>query len=99
MHSNFLSLVGHNFMASREDYGTTLGGTPRCHVSTCRYETRSQLYALAVKLTSRITELKELITLHAIEGHHGGDLHKDTVHIIGATLDLQEKVGYTASYL
>ena len=37
------------------------------------------------------TELKELINVHADAGHLGGDLKTDTVTIIGATLDLQEK--------
>ncbi|KAH9940457.1 uncharacterized protein BXZ73DRAFT_42641 [Epithele typhae] len=37
-------------------------------------------------------ELKELIALHSTTGHLGGDLQSDTVTIIGATLDLQEKV-------
>lgn len=37
------------------------------------------------------TELKELINLHADAGHLGGDLKTDTVTIIGATLDIQEK--------
>ncbi|CDO69251.1 hypothetical protein BN946_scf185042.g153 [Trametes cinnabarina] len=37
-------------------------------------------------------ELKELIALHAAHGELGGDLQSDTVTIIGATLDLQEKV-------
>ena len=37
-------------------------------------------------------ELKELIALHSHGALHGGDLKKDTVTIIGATLDLQEKV-------
>ena len=36
-------------------------------------------------------ELKELIALHANVGQLGGDLRSDTVTIIGATLDLQEK--------
>ncbi|KAI0072388.1 DUF21-domain-containing protein, partial [Panus rudis PR-1116 ss-1] len=40
----------------------------------------------------RRAELKELIALHATTGSLGGDLKKDTVNIIGATLDLQEKV-------
>lgn len=30
--------------------------------------------------------------MHASQGMHGGDLKTDTVTIIGATLDLQEKV-------
>ncbi len=30
--------------------------------------------------------------MHAEMMHHGGDLASDTVTIIGATLDLQEKV-------
>ena len=30
--------------------------------------------------------------MHSSTGHHGGDLNNDTVTIIGATLDLQEKV-------
>lgn len=35
-------------------------------------------------------ELKELIAMHASgEGGHGGDLDKDTITIVGATLDLQ----------
>ncbi|KAI0329228.1 DUF21-domain-containing protein [Cubamyces sp. BRFM 1775] len=37
-------------------------------------------------------ELKELIALHSATGELGGDLQSDTVTIIGATLDLQEKV-------
>jgi hypothetical protein len=38
------------------------------------------------------TELKELIAMHSTLATHGGDLKTDTVTIIGATLDLQEKV-------
>lgn len=30
--------------------------------------------------------------MHSSTGQHGGDLKNDTVAIIGATLDLQEKV-------
>lgn len=30
--------------------------------------------------------------MHSLQGMHGGDLKTDTVTIIGATLDLQEKV-------
>ncbi|RXW20056.1 hypothetical protein EST38_g5808 [Candolleomyces aberdarensis] len=37
-------------------------------------------------------ELKELIAMHSSHATHGGDLKTDTVAIIGATLDLQEKV-------
>jgi hypothetical protein len=37
-------------------------------------------------------ELKELIAFHSHGALHGGDLKNDTVTIIGATLDLQEKV-------
>ncbi|TFK44514.1 hypothetical protein BDQ12DRAFT_673130 [Crucibulum laeve] len=40
----------------------------------------------------RRAELKELIALHSTTSPHGGDLNSDTVTIIGATLDLQEKV-------
>ncbi|KAN0124199.1 DUF21 domain containing protein [Russula decolorans] len=39
----------------------------------------------------RRAELKELIALHSSLGEYGGDLRTDTVTIIGATLDLQEK--------
>lgn len=39
-----------------------------------------------------VTELKELIAMHSSMATHGGDLKTDTVTIIGATLDLQEKV-------
>ena len=39
-----------------------------------------------------VTELKELIAMHSSTSAHGGDLKSDTVTIIGATLDLQEKV-------
>lgn len=38
------------------------------------------------------TELKELIAMHSSMSPLGGDLKTDTVTIIGATLDLQEKV-------
>ncbi|KAF7307580.1 CNNM transmembrane domain-containing protein [Mycena indigotica] len=37
-------------------------------------------------------QLKELIAMHSSLATHGGDLKTDTVTIIGATLDLQEKV-------
>ncbi|KAJ7511808.1 hypothetical protein B0H11DRAFT_1844761 [Mycena galericulata] len=40
----------------------------------------------------RRAELKELIAMHSSHATHGGDLRNDTVTIIGATLDLQEKV-------
>ncbi|RPD63797.1 DUF21-domain-containing protein [Lentinus tigrinus ALCF2SS1-6] len=40
----------------------------------------------------RRAELKELIALHSTAGELGGDLQRDTITIIGATLDLQEKV-------
>ncbi|KAF8152292.1 hypothetical protein B0H34DRAFT_724589 [Crassisporium funariophilum] len=40
----------------------------------------------------RRAELKELIAMHSSHATHGGDLKVDTVTIIGATLDLQEKV-------
>ncbi|KAG6330079.1 hypothetical protein ID866_9011 [Astraeus odoratus] len=40
----------------------------------------------------RRAELKELIAMHSSISPHGGDLNTDTVTIIGATLDLQEKV-------
>lgn len=40
----------------------------------------------------RRAELKELIAMHSSHATHGGDLKLDTVTIIGATLDLQEKV-------
>ncbi|EEB91980.1 hypothetical protein MPER_09574, partial [Moniliophthora perniciosa FA553] len=39
----------------------------------------------------RRAELKELIAMHSSMGTYGGDLKTDTVTIIGATLDLQEK--------
>lgn len=42
-------------------------------------------------------ELKELIAMHGSHEAHGGDLKTDTVTIIGATLDLQEKVVRQAS--
>jgi len=42
--------------------------------------------------TSWYPELKELIAMHSSAGEHGGDLNTDTITIIGATLDLQEKV-------
>ncbi|KAI0067517.1 DUF21-domain-containing protein [Artomyces pyxidatus] len=44
----------------------------------------------------RRAELKELIALHSSVGHYGGDLRSDTVTIIGATLDLQEKTAKQA---
>ncbi|KAI6024417.1 hypothetical protein EDC04DRAFT_2900050 [Pisolithus marmoratus] len=40
----------------------------------------------------RRAELKELIAMHSSISSLGGDLKTDTVTIIGATLDLQEKV-------
>jgi hypothetical protein len=42
-------------------------------------------------------ELKELIALHSSVGEYGGDLRSDTVTIIGATLDLQEKTAVHVS--
>ena len=43
------------------------------------------------------SELKELIAMHSSMSSLGGDLKSDTVTIIGATLDLQEKVVKQAS--
>lgn len=40
----------------------------------------------------RRAELKELVNLHAVQGEHGGDLNKDVVTIVGAAIDLQERV-------
>ena len=40
----------------------------------------------------RRAELKELINMHGDDEKHGGDLNRDTITIVGATLDLQEKV-------
>jgi hypothetical protein len=48
------------------------------------------LSSLLIVLTTSV-ELKELIALHSSLGEYGGDLRTDTVTIIGATLDLQEK--------
>ena len=48
-------------------------------------------YSSAINLNPP-AELKELIALHSTTGQLGGDLQSDTVTIIGATLDLQEKV-------
>ncbi|EFI27832.1 CBS domain-containing protein [Coprinopsis cinerea okayama7 len=50
------------------------------------------IYRRAGKYISRFGELKELIAMHSASATHGGDLKADTVNIIGATLDLQEKV-------
>ncbi|TFY74732.1 hypothetical protein EWM64_g9280 [Hericium alpestre] len=44
----------------------------------------------------RRAELKELIAMHSSVGELGGDLRSDTVTIIGATLDLQEKTAKQA---
>jgi hypothetical protein len=42
-------------------------------------------------INNNSAELKELIALHSSVGEYGGDLRSDTITIIGATLDLQEK--------
>ncbi|THH14931.1 hypothetical protein EW146_g5473 [Bondarzewia mesenterica] len=44
----------------------------------------------------RRAELKELIAMHSSMGVLGGDLRSDTITIIGATLDLQEKTAKQA---
>jgi hypothetical protein len=49
------------------------------------------LYILSLSCLTTSVELKELIALHSSVGEYGGDLRSDTVTIIGATLDLQEK--------
>lgn len=60
--------------------------------------TEELVYASPFTASSRnphsdiVAELKELIAMHSSMSPHGGDLNKDTVTIIGATLDLQEKV-------
>ena len=46
-----------------------------------------------------LLELKELIAMHSAHAAHGGDLKMDTVTIIGATLDLQEKVVKQVTHL
>ncbi|KAG0147737.1 hypothetical protein CROQUDRAFT_76239 [Cronartium quercuum f. sp. fusiforme G11] len=40
----------------------------------------------------RRAELKELVSLHTRMGEHGGDLNEDVVTIVGAAIDLQERV-------
>lgn len=45
-----------------------------------------------LRIKMAFSELKELIAMHSSHATHGGDLKTDTVTIIGATLDLQEKV-------
>ncbi|MBW0539741.1 hypothetical protein O181_079456 [Austropuccinia psidii MF-1] len=40
----------------------------------------------------RRAELKELINLHSHQGKHGGDLANDVVTIVGAALDMQERI-------
>ena len=55
----------------------------RLHPSFCRQSPSPM---------SLSSELKELIAMHSSQATHGGDLKLDTVTIIGATLDLQEKV-------
>ncbi|KAJ7690635.1 hypothetical protein B0H17DRAFT_935869 [Mycena rosella] len=50
------------------------------------------LLSYSSRLLTDAAELKELIAMHSNAQHHGGDLKIDTVTIIGATLDLQEKV-------
>jgi metal transporter CNNM len=47
----------------------------------------------------RRAELKELIALHSASATRGGDLKNDTVNIIGATLDLQEKEVSQVSFI
>ncbi|KAF8340329.1 uncharacterized protein EI90DRAFT_2906895, partial [Cantharellus anzutake] len=41
-------------------------------------------------------KLKELINMHAVVGHHGGDLQSDTVTIVGGALDFQVKTVHDA---
>ena len=53
-------------------------------------------HSVILVILSSPSELKELIALHSSVGEYGGDLRSDTVTIIGATLDLQEK---TASHV
>ena len=40
----------------------------------------------------RKAELRELLNLHSMAGHHGGDLLGTTVHYAQGALDLQDKV-------
>ncbi|KAF8995446.1 hypothetical protein BDQ17DRAFT_1250645 [Cyathus striatus] len=48
-------------------------------------------HGIIYRRAGRATELKELIAMHSNASPHGGDLKSDTVNIIGATLDFQEK--------
>jgi hypothetical protein len=50
------------------------------------------LFSTAELTRNSPAELKELIAMHSSLSSHGGELKNDTVNIIGATLDLQEKV-------
>lgn len=53
---------------------------------------RSSSSSLFISVSNgRYSELKELIAMHGAENLQGGDLRHDTVTIIGATLDLQDK--------
>jgi hypothetical protein len=64
----------------------------RDYIPTSWYVPLLSLFSNAELTRNSQTELKELIAMHSSLSSHGGDLKNDTVTIIGATLDLQEKV-------
>ena len=80
---------GHCCMASRKAARIHPRPPPWYHVSSSRYAVSESFLSL---LFDSPAELKELIAMHPEIPPHGGDLQSDTVTIIGATLDLQEKV-------
>lgn len=77
-------------MASGKTSRVCIGVASWYHISTCRYAFRFIL--VSSQSIKNFAELKELIAMHSSHATHGGDLKTDTVTIIGATLDLQEKV-------
>ena len=81
--------TGYYCLAHRQNSRVYPRRTSRHHLPACWYV--PTVYRLGPSPNSSSLELKELIALHSSVGEYGGDLRSDTVTIIGATLDLQEK--------
>lgn len=88
--SSFPFVTGHHILARRQTSGVRSRPSSWNHLSTNRQVIPFSSSAIFNDMIG--SELKELIALHSDVGELGGDLKTDTVTIIGATLDLQEKV-------
>lgn len=92
IHLLFMYVSGSYRLACRQTARVCSRRTPWYYLQAGRFVSLSVCKDSLPRSKMDSSELKELIAMHSSHATHGGDLKIDTVTIIGATLDLQEKV-------